>query len=668
MISFHSIDKSLMDWEPAEGYGMDVDENGVAETPYFPKHMAPTPIQEVHMTSPIFVAISQPPLPVIETNCSTFLLPPFELNTKPLVFPPFKFPPAPRQALREHPIVPLDFSSAYMPAILAYRAESPTPERASSQANNYGLHYPVTSQNAEIAPLNVFDVNVPVVPCDVPLIPGHQPGYLAISSSKTRVIDHDSHPLPSNHDCCPTRAVTPSPSKSRINSRDFSPVLVPAYSPKPLPDILDERLLSDMRALSIKSPISVEWPDRTVDNDIIASRDGELFFECVTPPGWPGWIIEQAVTLGTPRPVIAKSNTPSGWSDSDCIVDKDTTPMSQYPILETTPLHCPQTTISQEYINSGTDLIGLSSPSSNSPSSSQDDYILRAFGGSSLEDLDWILEGFRATNVPDAYMAFKNVSDASDAINHGLEFIPLPLSDFSLIPPYDWALVSEAGPDLMSFDLAHNPRHGSVETSLVLATTQSSSFDIVQSGPFQTSTPAPCDRPIFGEPLPTAMPLGSMASFSTSEVVITARDSQSSISCSPISHVLNTSGLQSPFNSICHQGTSNALVSFSKAAYTMERSALRNMKTFKKKLSCKIQKLRARTKTSGLLQCLVSASQSIRVGQQNDIDIEHDVFGKIAEVADKMLTRSTKVDASTQTDEIAAVAYSTPSNIFFLLV
>ena len=72
-----------------------------------------------------------------------------------------------------------------------------------------------------------------------------------------------------------------------------------------------------------------------------------------------------------------------------------------------------QTTTFREYVDSGVDLIGLCSPNSD-----KDDLCLRAFGDSNLEDLNWFLEGIRATNVPDAYIAFKNASGAFVAINH----------------------------------------------------------------------------------------------------------------------------------------------------------------------------------------------------------------------------------------------------------
>jgi len=686
-----------MDWEPAEGYAMDIDEKGPMETPYFPiymtqepfssanrdVYMAPTAVQEVHMASPIFDFQHSPP--IIEADCSTFFLPPLEMHTEPIIFPPLKFPAASRQALghrvilRETKAVTLDISSSY-------QVESPTMASANSRcvtytsaAINHGLRCTVASQNAETVPLSVVGVNVLAVPDDLPIIHIHHPKYLLTSPPNTRGIDQDSPP-PSNPECRPASTVTLS--LSNPNIRDASAIVmpvIPVCTLESLPDILEERLqggqIGDTCAASLsKSSISAEWPDRTVGDDI-APSDGKLFVEGVTPPGWPEWVVEQDVTPSTPHSIVAETNTPTPLGWPDWIIEEDTTSISQYPVLEstTTPLHWPQKTVFQEYADSGVDLIGLSGTNSDSPKSCRDNSALRAFGGSSLEDLDWILEGFRATNVPDAYIAFKNASNAFESITSGMKFVPASPGNFSRVSPYDWAH------DLISFNAVDDLRHHPVETAPVPAAThsgpsESPSFkyeDVVQTelnGLFQTLTLAPCDRSVSDEPPFAAAPtLDNMASPSTPEIVITTCDSQSSFECSPVS---DTSEVQSrsPFNPIYHHG--NTLVGFSKAAYTVEINTLRNVKAFKSKLSSEVQKLRVRTKNpSGFLKFLASSSQELRtthVGKKSDFDIEHDVFGKIAEVASKKrISKSTRADASTQTENSTDAAYSTSFKCFF---
>lgn len=337
--------------------------------------------------------------------------------------------------------------------------------------------------------------------------------------------------------------------------------------------------------------------------------------ETIPLGGRSDWIVEQDNTPSTLHPFVAESNTPR-WLN---FVDKDAMPNSQYPILETTT----PVAICPEYVGS-------------SQHSDEDHSVLRVFGGSSLEDLDWVLEGFRVANVPDTHTE-----------------------------PYDWAPVSEADSDLIFFDSAHDLHRRSVETSLVLANTHCGSFELPSSKSgdvnqresntlFQTSTPAPCGKSISEESLSLAAEpiLDNMASYGTE--IVTDTDE---INCRPVSDIPGTSDvLCSPFNPIYHEGTT--LDGFSKAAYIAERKALRNVKAFKSKLSFEVQKLRARTKKStGFLKFLASSPQDVdipttrHVGQKTDI--EHDVFGEVAD------TRSNKRVASAQTEKLPDAAYST---------
>ena len=419
-----------MDWEPAEGYGMDVDEKGPVDGPMHMTqepfssdcdvYMAPTtPVQEeVHMASPILT--SQPPT-ISEIDCSSlgFFLPSLEMKTKSIVFPPFNIHAVPRQALeprispRKTKLVPLDDSPfIYVPAVATYQAESPAMSSASSQGDTY-----------------------------------------------TSAVHNHNH-FPSKPVYCP---VTPSPAYSRPTLRGVSPILTPVM---PI-DILE---IGDTRAATpsplIENTSSAGWPDIMADSgDIVPNVVCTL------------WIDEQDITPSTPRPVVAETNAPE-WT-----VDEDATPLS--PILETTtPFDWPEITISQQYFDWGVDLIDLSSPDFNSPNSDKDDSILRAFGGSSLEDLDWILNGFYATSVADACNEYNNASNSFEAM-----FVPAPPDNFSPVSPYDWA-VSEAGPNLISFDSAHDLRHNMHSGSFELPSKSGDVIQIESNGLFQTSTPS----------------------------------------------------------------------------------------------------------------------------------------------------------------------------------
>lgn len=309
---------------------------------------------------------------------------------------------------------------------------------------------------------------------------------------------HNHNHFPSN----PVyRPVTPSPSESRPMPRDVSPISMPVM---PI-DVLEigDTLATTLSPL-IESTSSAE-PDRTAGS-------GDIAPNVVCTP-WPDWSDEQEIIPSTPH-VVAETNTPE-WT-----VDEDATPLS--PILETTTsFYWPEITFLQEYIL-GADLIDLLSPNSDSPNSDNDDSVLRAFGGSNLEDLDWILEGFRATSVADACFESKN----SEAM-----FVSTPLYSFSPVSPYDWT-VPQAGPDSISFDSTHDLCHSIHSGSFELPSFKSG--DVIQTesnGLFQT-TPAPYIRLAYEESL----------------------DVQSRSSFDP-------------------------LVTFSKVAYTGEKNAPRSTKT-----------------------------------------------------------------------------------------
>lgn len=411
--------------------------------------MAPPGIQEVHMASPILT--SQPPT-ISEIS---FFLPPLIMKTKPIVFPPFNIHAVSRQALepvvgpRKIKAVPLDDSSfVYMPAVATHQVEPPIMASARCQGDNY----------------------------------------------TSGVYNHNHFPPNSVYP-----PVTPSPSKYRTTLRDVSPISIPV---KPI-DILDEEgQIADTRAAT-PSPLiesTAEWPDGIAGpSDIVPNVDyipwpnsiDELdvtpsTFHFVAETNTTEWIDEQDVTPITPQPVVAETITPE-WT-----VDEDVTPLSQYPILETAaPFHWPEIPFFHESVDWGVDLIDLWSPNFESPNFDEDESVLRVFGVSILEDLDWILEGFRATSVADACVESKSASNSFEAM-----FVPAPLHQFSPVSPYDWA-VSEAGLDLISFDSAYSLDHNIHSDSFELPSLESG--DVIQfesNGLFQTSTPAPYNRSV----------------------------------------------------------------------------------------------------------------------------------------------------------------------------
>ena len=478
MIS-HSSCNFFMDWEPAESYGMDVDEKGpMVYIPFSSAdcdvYMASTTVQEVHMASPILT--SQPPT----ISEITFFLPPLEMKTKPIVFPPFNIHAVSRQALeprvspRKIKANPLDDSPfIYNPAVATYQVESPTMASASSHVDtsisavhNHN-HFPSNSVYRPVTPspskfrttlLDDSHILMPVMPIDVP----EEDGQIA-----------------------DTRAATPSPLIESTSSAGWSDGMAgqgdvaPSVDCIPWSDSIDEQDITPSTPRLVVAETNIpEW----IEEQDVTPSTPRLVAETNTPE----WIEEQDVTPSTPHPVVAETNTPE-W-----IVDEDITPLSQYPILETTtPFYWPEITFFQEYVDWGADLIDLWSSNVDSPNFDKDDSVFRAFGGSRLEDLDWILEGFRATSVGDACIESKNASNSFETI-----FVPAPLHIFSPVSPYDRA-VSESGLDLISFDSPHGLRHNLGSGSFELPSFKFGDVILTEFNElFQTSTPAPCKRSV----------------------------------------------------------------------------------------------------------------------------------------------------------------------------
>ena len=194
---------------------------------------------------------------------------------------------------------------------------------------------------------------------------------------------------------------TPSPSEYRTTLGDVSPILVPVNPIDILDaDPIDEQDVTPRNPYLVAETNTPEWVD---EQDVTPSTP---HFATNTPE----WVGEQDVTPSTSHLAVAEINTPD-WVDGH------------------TPFH-------QEFFDLEVDLIDLRSPNPESSIFDKDDSVLRAFGVSGVEDLDWVLEGFRATSVADTCIEAMSLP---------------PLPNFSPVSSYDWA-VSEAGPDLISFD------------------------------------------------------------------------------------------------------------------------------------------------------------------------------------------------------------------------
>ena len=471
MIS-HSNCDFLMDWEPTENYGMDVD---VTQGPFSfddcDVYMAPPSVQDIHMASPILTS----QLPSISEIA--LFLPPLEMKTKPAVFPPCSIHAVSRQVLepltcpRRIKAVPLDDSLfVYIPAVSNYLAEPPTMFSASCQGDNYtsSLH------NHNYFPKNsVYR----------PVTPSPSESRTAFRDQTIDIFDEEGH-------IDDTRAATPSPlieSSSCAGWPDgIAGDIFTNVDCIPWPYSIDEQDTTPSTPHHVAETYTPEWIDEqdltpSTPHPFVETYTPEWINEDVTPDtphlvaetNTLEWIDEQDATLSTPQPVVAETNTPE-W-----LADEDVTSISQYPILETaTPFHLPEIPFFQEFVDQGTDLIDLWNPNFEGSNFDKDESVLHSFGASSLKDLNWILEGFHATSVADACIESKSVLNTFEAM-----FVPAPLHNFSPVSSYDWA-VSEAGPDLISFDAAYG-----------LPCLESG--DVIQyesNGLFQTSTPAPYNR------------------------------------------------------------------------------------------------------------------------------------------------------------------------------
>ena len=502
-----------MDWEPAESYGMDVDEEGPEDVPMYMTqqpfssadcdvYMAPSTVQDVHMASPILTF-----KPTTTISEIAFFLPPLELKTKPIVFPPFDI-----HAVSRQPLDPcggfLDNSPfIYVPAVATYQAKFPTMASANTQCDTYTSavhnldHFPSKSVYRPVTPSpsnsrttfgDVSPIFVPANPIDIL----EEDGQIADSRAATLspLIENTSFAGWSNRmtgpgDIAPNFNYIPCPDS--IDEQVVTPS-APYFgvTKTNTPEWIDERDVTPSASLLVVAESNTpEWID---EQDVTPSTPHEtntpewIDEQDVTPStphletNTPEWIDEQDVTPTTPHSFVAESNTPE-WT-----VDEDVTPLFQYPILEAAnPFHWPEIPFLQEYVDLGVDLIGLWSPSFDSLDFDKDDFVFRAFGGSSLGDLDWILEGFRATSAVDACIESKNALNSFEALSR-----LVPLHNSSPVSPYDWA-VSEAGPDLISFDSAQNLCHDIRSGSFELPSFNSG--DVVQTesnGFFQTSTPA----------------------------------------------------------------------------------------------------------------------------------------------------------------------------------
>ena len=522
MIS-HSNCNFLMDWEPAESCYMDVD---MTEGPFSftdcDVYMAPPIVQEVHMASPILT--SQPPT----ISEITFFLPPLEMKMKPIVFPPFNIHALSRQALkppvgpREIKVVPLDDSFVYVPAVGTYQSEPPTKASASSQGDTY-----TSVHNHNHFPSNSVSVYRPVTPSPLKsrtTLRDILVKTIDILDEESRIADTRvatlSPLIESTSSAGPDEMagrgdITPSvdciPWPDSIDEQDVAPSTPHLVTETNTPKWIDEQNVTPSTPhLVVAETNTPEWID---EQDLTPSRPSLFGAEAntsewndeqdVTPstphlvvaetntPEWideqdvtpsppslvgvetntPEWIDEQDVTPSAPHPVIAETTTPE-WT-----VDEDVTPLSQYSILET---GTPEMTFFQEFDDWGVDLVGLWSPKFEIPNFNEYDAVLRAFGVSRIEDLDWILEGFRAISVADACIESKSDSNGFESM-----FVPAPLHNFSPVSSYDWA-VFEASPNLISFDSAYNIHSGSFKLPSL------ESGDVLQfesNGLFHASTP-----------------------------------------------------------------------------------------------------------------------------------------------------------------------------------
>ena len=479
MIS-HSNCNFLMDWEPTENYDMDVD---VTQGPFSFEDCdvsmaspSPPSVQDIHMASPILT----PQFPSISEIA--LFLPPLEMKTTPAVFPFFSSHAVSCQALeplaypREIKAVPLDdFPFVYIPAVSNCLPEPLTMFSATCRADNFT---PAVHNHNQFPSNSVYR---PVTP----------------SPRKSRTTFRESDISDEEDEIVDRRSATPSPlikstscagwSEGLTGSRDMSMDVDCTLRP----DSIDEQNVTPSAPYLIAETYTPEWID---EQDVTPRIPVEIQNEWINEDIMPStphlvaetntleWIDEQDATPSTPQPVVAETNTPK-W-----LADEDVTSISQNPILETaTPFHLPEVPLFQEFVDPGADLIDLWDPSFEGSNFDKDESVLRSFSASSLKDLEWILEAFHATTFTDACIESKSASNSFEAM-----FIPAPLHNQVL--PYDWA-VSEAGPDLISFDSADGLHHNIQSGSFKLPSLESG--EIIQyesNGLFQTSTPASYNR------------------------------------------------------------------------------------------------------------------------------------------------------------------------------
>ena len=485
MIS-HSNCNFLKDWEPTENYDMDVD---ATQGPFSfedcdvsmasPSTPSPPSFQDIHMASPILTpqlpSISSPRFqdihmasPIITPQFPSIseialFLPPLEMKTKPTVFPPFNSHAVSCQALvplaypMEIEALPLDDSpSVYIPAVSNYLPEPPTMYSGSCQGDNFTS---AVHNHDHFPPNSVYR---PVTP----------------SPWKYRTTFRDVSPQSDISDeegeIADTRSATPSPLIESTSCAGWSDELAGSSDMSididctPLPDSIDEQNVTPSTPYLVAETYTPEWID---EQGVTPRTPVEIYT--------PEWINED-IMPSTPY-LVAETNTPE-W-----LADEDLMSISQNPILETvTPFHLPGVPFIQEFVDRGADLVDLWDPSFEGSNFDKDESILLSFSTSCLKDSEWILEAFHATTIADACIESKSASNSFEATS-----VPAPLDN--QVSPYDWA-VSEAGPELISFDSAYDLHHNIHSGFLKLP---SESGDVIQddsNGLFQTSTPASHNR------------------------------------------------------------------------------------------------------------------------------------------------------------------------------
>ena len=337
-----------------------------------------------------------------------------------------------------------DSPFVYIPAVSNYLPEPPTMFSASCQGDNFTS---AVHNHDHFPPNSVYR---PVTPS-----PWEYRTTFRDVSPQSDISDEES-------EIADTRSATPSPLIESTICAGWSDGLEGSSDMSididctPLPDSIDEQNITPSTPYLVAETYTPEW----INEDIMPSTP-----HLVAETNTPEWIDEQDLTPSTPH-LVAETNTPEWLADEDL--------MCISPIIETaTPFHLP-----------GADLV--EDPSFGGSNFDKDESVLRSFSASSLKDLEWILEAFHATTIADTCIESKSASNSFEAM-----FVPAPLDN--QVSPYDWA-VSEAGPDLISFDSANDLHHNIHTGSFKLP---SESGDVIQyesNELFQTSTPASHNR------------------------------------------------------------------------------------------------------------------------------------------------------------------------------